>query len=145
MAEDDISQADIETLRTGYAAFSRGDWDSVVGSAHPDIELATADRVTNPGTYHGVDELRRFFEDMFEPFEEVVAEPERFFGGDNRIAVLVRVRARPTGSMASIENLVGHVWTFRDGKAIRLEIFPQREKALEAIGLSEQEALAESS
>jgi ketosteroid isomerase-like protein len=140
-----VSQADIETLRAGYEAFTRGDWDSVVASAHADIELKTADRVTSPGTYHGVDELRRFFEDMFEPFEEVVAEPQRFFDRGDRIAVLVRVRARPTGSNAVIENLVGHVWTIRDGKAIRLEIFPQREKALEAIGMPEQEALAESS
>jgi hypothetical protein len=28
----------------------------------------------------------------------------------------------------------------RDGKAARLEIFPEREKALEAAGLSEQDA-----
>jgi ketosteroid isomerase-like protein len=43
-----------------------------------------------------------------------------------------------------VENRIGHLWTRRDGRFVRLEVFPQREKALEAIGMSEREALAES-
>jgi hypothetical protein len=31
-----------------------------------------------------------------------------------------------------------HLWTLRDGKVIRLEIFSSRIKALEAAGLTEQ-------
>jgi ketosteroid isomerase-like protein len=58
--------------------------------------------------------------------------------------VLLHVRLRPHESTALVENRIGHLWTFRDGKALRLEIFPEREKALEAIGMSEAEALAES-
>jgi ketosteroid isomerase-like protein len=33
-----------------------------------------------------------------------------------------------------------HLWTMRDGKAMRLEIFPRRDKALEAAGLSGEDA-----
>ena len=46
-----MSQADIETLRTGYEAFSRGDRESLFAAAHPDFELkaplafASADHV----------------------------------------------------------------------------------------------------
>jgi hypothetical protein len=36
-----------------------------------------------------------------------------------------------------IEIKIGEVWTLRDGKVLTLETFPQREKALEAAGLSE--------
>jgi hypothetical protein len=32
----------------------------------------------------------------------------------------------------------------RNGKAVRFEVFPEREKVLEAIGLSEQDAHASS-
>lgn len=130
-----MSQADVDTLRAGYEAFSRGDWDAVLSAAHPDFELKTADRVTNPGTYRGLNEVRRFFEDLFDPFEEVVAEPQEFFERGDRIVVLVLVRLRPRGSSAVIENRIGHLWTMRDGKAVRFEIFPEREKALEAAGL----------
>jgi ketosteroid isomerase-like protein len=132
-----VSQADIETLRVGYEAVSRGDWDAATRFAHPEFELRTADRVPNPGTYRGPEEVRRFFEDLFEPFEEVVVEPEEFFERAEQIVVFVLTRFRPTGSSAVVENRIGHLWTMREGKAMRLEIFPRREDALEAAGLPE--------
>jgi ketosteroid isomerase-like protein len=135
-----LARADIEALRAGYEAFNLGDWETAFRNADPDVELKTADRVTNPGTYRGLDEIRRFFEDLFEPFEEVVTEPQEFFERGNRIAVFVLVRLRPRGSSAVVENRIGHLWTVRDGKIVRFEIFPEREKALEAAGRSEQDA-----
>ena len=130
-----MSRSDIETLRLGYEAFSRGDWETAFGAAHPDLEFKTADRVTNPGTYRGLEEIKRFFEDLFEPFEEVVAEPQEFFERGDLIVVFVLVRSRPRGSSAVVENRIGHLWTMRDGKVVRFEIFPERERALEAAGL----------
>ena len=105
--------------------------------AHPDFELQTAARVVNPGIYRGTEEVRRFFEDLFAPFEEVVVEPEEFFERGDQIAVFVLTRLRPTGTSAVVENRIGHLWTMRDGKAARLQVFPRREDALEAAGLSE--------
>jgi len=65
----------------------------------------------------------------------VVAEPQEFFERGDQIAVFVLVRSRPRGSSAVVENRIGHVWTMRDGKVARFQIFPEQEKALEAIGL----------
>jgi uncharacterized protein len=138
-----MSQTDIEILREGYEAFNRGDRGAVFGSAHPDIELITADRITSPGTYQGIEAVGTFFDDLFAPFEEVEAMPEKFFDTGDRIAVLLHVRLRPRGSSATLENRIGHLWTFREGKAIRFQIFPEREKALEAIGMSADQARAE--
>jgi ketosteroid isomerase-like protein len=135
-----VSESAIETLRAGYEAVSRGDWDALIRDAHPDFELVTADRVTSPGTYRGPQEARRFLQDLFEPFEEVIAEPEEFFHRGDRIAVFVHVRFRPKGSSAVVQNRIGHLWTVRDGKPMRLEIFPEREKTLEALRLAEAES-----
>jgi ketosteroid isomerase-like protein len=132
-----MSQADIETLRVGYEAVSRGDWDAATRFAHPEFELHPADRVVNPGTYRGPEEVRRFFEDVFEPFEEVVVEPEVFFERGDQIVVFIFTRLRPTGSSAVVENRIGHLWTMREGKVTRLELFPRREDALDAVGLQE--------
>jgi uncharacterized protein len=131
-----MSQADIETLRLGYEAFNRGDWEAAFRAAHPDVELKTADRVTSPGTYRGREEVKRFFDDLFEPFDEVTAEPQEFFDHGDQIVVFVRARLRPKGSSALVENRIGHLWTMRDGKVLRFEVFPEREKALEAVGLA---------
>jgi ketosteroid isomerase-like protein len=128
-----MPHTDVETLRIGYEAVSRGDWDAVTRDAHPELELQTADRVVKPGIYRGRDAVRQFFEDLFEPFEEVVVEPEEFFERGDQIAVFVVTRLRPAGSSAVIENRIGHLWTMREGKASRLEVFPKREDALEAL------------
>jgi ketosteroid isomerase-like protein len=127
----------MEVLRIGYEAFSRGDWDAAIGFAHPEFELQTADRVVNPGTYRGPEEVRRFFEDQFAPFEEVVVEPQEFFERGDQIVVFVLTRLRPTGSSAVVENRIGHLWTMREGKATRLQVFPRREDALEVAGIQE--------
>jgi ketosteroid isomerase-like protein len=132
-----MSQADIEALRAGYEAFNRGDWDAATRLAHPEFELQTADRITNPGTYRGTDTVRRFFEDLFEPFDEVVVEPEEFHERGDQVVVFLLVRLRPTGSSAVVENRIGHLWTIREGRPVRLAVFPRREEALEAADLRE--------
>ncbi len=128
-----MSQENVETIRSIYEAFNRRDWDGVLRGMHPDIEWKT----TRTGTYRGHEEVLRFYEDMREPFEEVMVEPGEWFDQGDRIVVFLRIRARPRGSDAVAENRVGHLWTMRDGKAIRCETFPRREDALQAAGLSE--------
>ena len=132
-----MSQADIETLRLGYEAMNRGDLDGALRVAHPDIEWKTADRHPLAGTYRGHDEVRRFFEETREAFEEVTVLPEEFIQCDDRIAVFVLMRSRPMDSSVAVEIRIAHLWTMRDGKAARCEVFPERERALEAAGLRE--------
>jgi ketosteroid isomerase-like protein len=132
-----MSQAAIETLRVGYDAFNRGDWEAVLNFAPPGFELETTDRVTNPGTYRGREEARRFLEDLFEPFEEVVVEPEQFLENGDMILVLVRVRSRPSGSSAVVDNRIAHLWTVEDGAIVRMQIFAARSEGFEAAGIPE--------
>jgi ketosteroid isomerase-like protein len=127
-----MSKADIETLRLAYEAISRRDWDAVFRDAQPDFELKAPDQGPLPGTYRGREEASRAFADFFEPFEEVLAEPQEFFEHGDRIVVFFLLRSRPKGSSAVVDIRVGHLWTMRNGKAARCEIFPEREKALEA-------------
>ncbi len=130
-------QSEIEVLRAGYEAFNRRDWDALFEAAAPDFELVTADRAPNPGTYRGPAEAKRVLGDLFEPFEEVSAQPVEYLptSGD-RIVVLLVMRFRPHGSTAVVENRIAHLWTFREGAALRLQVFPEREAGLAAAGLS---------
>jgi ketosteroid isomerase-like protein len=132
-----MSQEDLTTLRAEYAAMSRRDWNAVFSAAHRDFELTTPGGGLGVEAIRGVESARRAFEDFFSPFEALSVEPEAFFEGDGRIVVFFLQRARPLGSTAYVERRAAHLWTMRDGKAMALEIFPRREKALEAAGLSE--------
>jgi ketosteroid isomerase-like protein len=127
---------EIALLRAGYEAFNRGDWGMMFESAAPDFEFVAAERSPNRGTYRGAAAAKRVLEDLFEPFEEVSSEPEEFLvAPDSHIVTLVAMRYRPRGSSALVEMRIAHVWTFRDGLATRMEVFPRPEDALEATGL----------
>ena len=139
-----MSQENVETLRATYEAANRGDWDGFFADMHPNFELKAPDRMMRAGTYRGPVAVRQFFEDLLEPFEDVVVQPEKFFESGDRIVVFLLLRSRPSGSSAVLEIQIGHLWTMRGGKAAQLEIFPEREQALEAVRLSEQDAHADS-
>ena len=50
--------------------------------------------------------------------------------------------ARASGSRIEISQDLTHVWTLRDRKVIRLDTYSTKAEALEAVGLSEQDAHA---
>jgi ketosteroid isomerase-like protein len=122
---------------------SRQDWNAVFSGAHRDFELTTPGGGLDTETIRGVENARRALQDFFTPFDALIVEPEAFFESDGQIVVFFVQRARPSGSTAYVERRAAHLWTIRDGKAIGLEIFPRREKALEAAGLSDQDVQGE--
>jgi ketosteroid isomerase-like protein len=127
-----MSQADIDTLLAEYEAMGRQDWPAMFRGAHPDFEFKPPDRGLGAGSAHGRDNAREAVQTFFSPFEEVVIEPQEFHERGDRIAVFFLLRTRPRGSSAMVEIRAGHVWTMREGKPTRLEVFPEREKALAA-------------
>ena len=67
----------------------------------------------------------------------MVAEEFIDAGGD-QVLVFTREGGRGRGSGAEVEtHPTGHLWTLRDGKAIRLQSYWERYEALEAAGLRE--------
>ena len=133
-----MSQTDIEMLRSEYQAMSRKDWANLFRAAHSRFELKTPNgNLALSGVFRGAQRARRVFQDFFEPFDAVTVEPEAFFEGNGQIVVFFLQRSKPKGSNAFVEARAAHIWIIRDGKATRLEIFPQRDEALKAAGLSE--------
>ena len=125
----------VELIRRGYESFNRGDLDDVFALLDPEIEWVTADRVPFAGTYRGHDDVRGLLRDQQEVFGEITMEPYELFEKGDKVVAFVRQRARGHASGAEIEIVVGHLWTVRDGRAVRFEGFPEREKALEAADL----------
>jgi ketosteroid isomerase-like protein len=125
----------VELLKRGYEAFNRGELEAVFARLDPEIEWVTDERVPFAGTYHGHGEIRRLLSDQQEVFGQLTMEPYEFFETGDQVVAFVRQRARGHASGAEIVITIGHLWTIRDGKAVRWQGFPEREKALEAAGL----------
>ncbi len=135
-----MPQSLVEALGARYRAVSKNNLRAVFEDVHSDFVLKTVERVPDAGTYRGADAATRFFEDLVEPFEQVSYEPQKFFARGDRVVVFLLVRLQPRGSDAMVENQIGALWTFREGKPARCEMFAAREKALSAAHMSARDA-----
>ena len=105
----------------------------------PAIELRLPDGGVTAGSLRGPRAVREFLESYIEAFESLQFEPERFVERGDQIVAFLRLRGRGRASGLEIDVRPAHVWTMLNGKAVRVEVFPDRAKgaALEAAGLQE--------
>ena len=132
-----MSQENVETLRLTYEAMSRGDWEAVIEVAEPDFELVPPSQAPSSAPLRGVEETRAWFREQQKMVGELSIEVEELIEGEALIVALIRLHIRPHGADADFELRIAHLWTVRDGKLIRCEVFPERAKALETAGLPE--------
>jgi ketosteroid isomerase-like protein len=119
-------------------AFNEGDLDSVVGAAHPEIELRPAVTGGLEGTvYRGREGVRQFLGDIDAAWAVFRAEPEEFRDLGDTVVVLGRTAARGIRSGVELDTAGGWVLTLRDGQLHSFRSFVSKEAALEAAGLSE--------
>lgn len=99
--------------------------DGVVADMHPEIVWQQAQGLPHGGTYHGLEHVRRA---IFDPLDEewwdgFRADPDEFIEAGDDVVVLGRYTARAKGTGRLLDVPFAHVWTFRDGKAIRFRQF----------------------
>jgi uncharacterized protein len=140
-----MSQENVEAVRKGYEALNRGGVEAVLAFIDPDFEMdIPADVSLEPQTLRGHDGIRQWFETASDALEEIRMEPEEFIDAGDRVVVPVRIIARGRGSGIEAEQRVTQVWTLRNGLSVSMNAYVDRKAALKAVGLSEQDAHAES-
>lgn len=133
-----MSHGNVERLRRGYEAWDRGDLDATFEFIDPDFEFHEDPLFPEAAVFHGRDAVRRYFEGFWEEWEDVRVQLEDVLEcGDDRLLAFVRVRARGRGSGVEVDMGLAHLWTARDGMAVRMDAFFDRARAREAAGLSE--------
>lgn len=131
-----MSQANVELVRRGYAAFAQGDFEAALAMLHPDIRIEDHDRsLETPTTYQGPDGLLSLFATVNEGFSDVRYIPEDANEVGDRVLVEVRRTGRGTASGAQVDERQFHVWDVVAGRAVRFRVYLDRDQALEAVGL----------
>ena len=64
-------------------------------------------------------------------------EAKELIDAGERVVLVLHEQGRGRGSGVPFSREFAQIWTFRRGKVIRWEIFPDRAAALEAVGISE--------
>jgi ketosteroid isomerase-like protein len=129
-----------EALRRAYAAFNRNDIPATVEALDPAVEWTEPAEFPGGGTYHGHDGIKAYLSQSRSDWAEGSSEPERFIVAGDKIIVFVHARVRLKGSTEWHETRLADVFTFRNGKAIRMRAFSDRRQALEWVGVTDSAA-----
>ena len=101
-----------------------------------DFEFVTGPDLPDAGTYRG-GAAKAFIRAWVESFEGYTLQATEMVEAGNKVLVGILQRGRPSGASAFVEGRWWHVVTVRQGEVSRIETFPDRRLAVQAVGLEE--------
>ncbi len=125
-----------DPLAAWYAAIRAGDAAALEAAVTPDVEILYRGRpglLPWTGRWHGVAGCREFFARVAANLEVLEAAPIQRIQGEDSIVVLLagRWRARATGREVAAQ--VVNLFTLRDGRVARYEVFHDTAALWEAL------------
>jgi ketosteroid isomerase-like protein len=124
-----------EPVRRFAAAISRGDVDDALSACHPEIEFFSMLAV-DVRAYVGHEGIRRYFDDIASAWEEWRVDVHHTaVAPDGRVLIEMTMHARGAGSGAPLTDFAAHLWTLREGKLLRNQLFRDRDEAEQAAAL----------
>jgi ketosteroid isomerase-like protein len=130
-----MSQENVEAVRAVYARWARGDFFSSLEIFDPKVQTVWTDLIPDADTDVGLDALGATWTRFLAAWKEATMTAEEVRETGDSVVVAVRFRAKGHETGLPFEDRYGHLWTFRGGRAIRLEGYPDFADALEAAGL----------
>jgi ketosteroid isomerase-like protein len=138
-----MSQENVEIVRAVFAAWNAGDMGSVRDLLNPDVVVRGPEGWPEPGPFVGREAVMREWEQLRETWDADALVPISDFLGDaDHVVVRFIWRGAGYGPEASLEMTT--VYTVRQRKVLYQEFFWDHAAALEAVGLSEHGARADS-
>ena len=133
-----MSQENVKIMQRYYEAWFRRD-PSEMGTLDPDIELypdPVNEWVGINRVYRGPDGVLDYIRTVEEAVQDYRPEVERLIDAGNKVVTLAIESGRGRGSGAQVQSLrTAHVWTLRNRRAIRLDLYNDRSDAFKAVGL----------
>ena len=127
--------SDREALSRGLRAVRAGRLPFGDALYDPDVEWVEHRGVPGGGEFGGFDQVRQGFRGWLSSWERYRLELIELLERGDRYFTAVRGSGRGAISGAYAEDLFFQVWTFRDGRVVRIENFGERDEALAAAGL----------
>ncbi len=133
-----MSQENVEIVRDGYERFS--------ATGELIDEITTEDFVWSMSNFHGwpeqqeylgIEGARTFLREWSDAWEDWELEIDAVHDGGDKVVVLLHQRGRSKAAGMPVEMSFAQVWTIRDGKQARMDMYSDSGEALEAAGLSE--------
>lgn len=139
-----MSDRNVEIVRQLYESVN-----NVIGTEWPSCSIRTSRSIGTVGglgegnVVRGISEIRQMYEKGNEAWDQRI-EPEKLIDAGERVVVfqLEYQRGKSSGVELVVETAV--VLDLRDGRVVRIQGYMDRATALQAAGLSEDEAYSSS-
>jgi ketosteroid isomerase-like protein len=136
-----MSEENVEVVRRIYDAVTRRDdvapYEVYAENIVWDLSNARRALLLTKPVYQGHEGVRQFWREGLSVFGEVDFEVEDLMDAGDQVLAVIREREVGRASGVPVETTHLAVWTLADGKVIQMQVFDDREEALEAAGLSE--------
>ena len=133
-----MSQENVETVRRGFKAFSERDRESWLALCDPALESSPSGDWPETATVRGREAVWEFYIQADDPWEPGAYElAEVIDAGEDRVLARQVREMRGKDSGATVRYDYWVLFVFRTGRLTRVEWFPTRDDALDAVGLQE--------
>ena len=139
-----MSQETLANLARAQAAYNRGDWDAALATMDPSVVFDLTRVAPDGQIYEGHEGVKAFWRMLRDVFGDFRTDPEEVIDGGDKLFSLMHLRGRGKASGAESDDFLYQVVTLRQGKAVRVDFFRDRDEALRYAGLSAQDAHADS-
>jgi ketosteroid isomerase-like protein len=133
-----MSQENVDIVRGAYEEFAT--------TGQLAAEIATPDFVWDMSKflgwpeqqiYEGVDGARSFLEAWTAAWDDWELEVDALHDAGEKVVAVIRQRARAKVTGIPVDMSLAQVWTLRDGKEARMDMYSDPDEALKAVGLAE--------
>ena len=132
-----MSEENVEIVRRGFEHFIRtGDF--LEDSVTPDFawDMSTFTGWPEKQTYEGLEGAREFMRAWLDAWEDWELELEELRDAGDKVVAILRQRGVAKSTGLEVDMHMAQVFTLRDGKQARMEMYATPEEGLAAVGLS---------
>jgi ketosteroid isomerase-like protein len=125
-----VRKENVDVVREMLEDYLRGDYEAALPAFAHDVEVVTAlERFHGPA---GVVEEAKRWEEMWSDYR---FEVENLVDSGDKVVLLYHQVGKGKGSGVEVKERAGWVYTLREGKIARVEMFQDRASALRAAGV----------
>lgn len=137
-------ELNLERLRHGLDAFSRGDYDEAMVHVHPEIEWHVTFRIPDlpqaRNVYRGPEEIKELWVAFASVWEELTIELEEvLYADEERIVGRARFRGRGAGSGVEVDRMFFYAYRMREGLLAYSHAFEDEASARRDLGLGDED------
>jgi ketosteroid isomerase-like protein len=132
-----VSQENAEIVLAAYKHLNRGDVDALIDLCDDDFLMDMSERVFNPDTYRGSQDIRRFYEGVYSVWGIYQWDVTQTHVVDDAVVAMVHCRGQGREGGPWAEWHVAWLWRVQGGQLASVRFYRDPPRALKAVGLEE--------